>query len=334
MAGKRAAEAAAKLAAARKLTFAEAAQRYFNQHASKWHSAKHREAFLGTLAALAFPVLGSMDVAAIDTPDILRAIEPHWTTKAVTIDRTRNRIEQVLDWCVVRGHWPPGTNPAKWKGHLDQVLPPARKVAPVAHHAAMDYRQLPAFMDELRRLDSVAARALELLILTAARTKEIIGAQWSEIDFDSKTWIVPAQRMKGGREHRVPLSLAAIDLLHKLPQQAGNPHLFIGQRAGAGLTQMPLRDIMRRLGQSDVVTIHGFRSSFSNWCHEQTGHSSHTIEISLAHNVGTEVERAYRRTDMIAKRARLMSDWARYCLSPPARVGKAGGDVVALRGGR
>ena len=196
MAGKRAAEAAAKLAAARKLTFAEAAQRYFNQHASKWRSAKHREAFLGTLAAFAFPVLGNMDVAAIDTPDILRAIEPHWTTKAVTIDRTRNRIEQVLDWCVVRGHRPPGTNPAKWKGHLDQVLPPARKVAPVAHHAAMDYRQLPAFMDELRRLDSVAARALELLILTAARTKEIIGAQWSEIDFDSKTWIVPPKHWK------------------------------------------------------------------------------------------------------------------------------------------
>jgi len=156
LAGKRAAEAAAKLAAARKLTFAEAAQRYFNQHASKWRSAKHREAFLGTLAAFAFPVLGNMDVAAIDTPDILRAIEPHWTTKAVTIDRTRNRIEQVLDWCVVRGHRPPGTNPAMWKGHLDQVLPPARKVAPVAHHAAMDYRQLPTFMDELRRLGAFA----------------------------------------------------------------------------------------------------------------------------------------------------------------------------------
>jgi hypothetical protein len=169
LATKQAARAAAKLAAARKLTFLEAAQRYFDHHEKSWRSASHREAFLSTLKAHAFSALGDMDVAMIDTPDILRVLEPLWTTKSVTADRVRNRIEAVLDWCVVRGHRPPGTNPARWKGHLDQVLPAARKIAPIEHHAAMDYRRLPAFMSELRRLDSVAARALEFLILTAAR---------------------------------------------------------------------------------------------------------------------------------------------------------------------
>ena len=327
LAGKRAAEEAAKLAEARKLTFREAAERYFNQHASKWRSAKHREAFLSTLKAHVFAVIGDMDVAAIDTRDVLRAIEPHWTTKAVTIDRTRNRIEQVLDWCVVRGHRPPSTNPARWKGHLDQVLPAPRKLAPVEHHAAMDYRQLPAFMTQVRADDNVAARALEFLIHTAARTGEALGACWSEIDLTDKTWTVPAARMKGGREHRVPLTKPVLDLLSKLPRQSGNHLVFIG-RAGGGLSHSALPWVMDRLGVSGVTTIHGFRSSFSNWCHEQTAHSAHTIEISLAHNVGTEVERAYRRTDMIAKRRQLMEQWSKFCSMPPTKVS---GVVVPLR---
>ena len=327
LAGKRAAEEAVKLAEARKLTFREAAERYFNQHASKWRSAKHREAFLSTLKAHVFAVIGDMDVAAIDTRDVLRAIEPHWTTKAVTIDRTRNRIEQVLDWCVVRGHRPPGTNPARWKGHLDQVLPAPRKLAPVEHHAAMDYRQLPAFMTQVRADDNVAARALEFLIHTAARTGEALGACWSEIDLTDKTWTVPAARMKGGREHRVPLTKPVLDLLSKLPRQSGNHLVFIG-RAGGGLSHSALPWVMDRLGVSGVTTIHGFRSSFSNWCHEQTAHSAHTIEISLAHNVGTEVERAYRRTDMIAKRRQLMEQWSKFCSMPPTKVS---GVVVPLR---
>ena len=327
LAGKRAAEEAAKLAEARKLTFREAAERYFNQHASKWRSAKHREAFLSTLKAHVFAVIGDMDVAAFDTRDVLRAIEPHWTTKAVTIDRTRNRIEQVLDWCVVRGHRPPGTNPARWKGHLDQVLPAPRKLAPVEHHAAMDYRQLPAFMTQVRADDNVAARALEFLIHTAARTGEALGACWSEIDLTDKTWTVPAARMKGGREHRVPLTKPVLDLLSKLPRQSGNHLVFIG-RAGGGLSHSALPWVMDRLGVSGVTTIHGFRSSFSNWCHEQTAHSAHTIEISLAHNVGTEVERAYRRTDMIAKRRQLMEQWSKFCSMPPTKVS---GVVVPLR---
>jgi integrase len=332
LATKQANKQTAKLAAARKLTFAEAAQQYFNQHEAKWRSAKHREQFLSSLAAFAFPVLSSLDVATIDTRDVLRALEPIWKTKAVTADRTRNRIEQIIDWAIVRGHRPPGTNPARWKGHLDQVLPPPHKVAPVEHHAAMDYRKVPAFLAQLRRQDGTAARALEFLILVAARSGEVTtGATWDEIDFDSKTWIVPAQRTKANREHRVPLAPACIELLRKLPRQTGNPLIFVGPRPGSGLSKMSMTYVMRALGQGGKTTIHGFRSSFSDWAHEQTAHASHTIEISLAHNVGSEVERAYRRTDMISRRRQLMQEWARYCLSPPSKVS---GEVVSLRGGR
>jgi integrase len=321
---KRADEAAAKLAAARKLTFREAAQRYFDQNESKWRSASYRDQFLSTLAQHVYPVLADMDVAAIETGDVLRAIEPLWKSKTITADRTRNRIEQVIDWAVVRGHRPPGDNPARWRGHLDQVLPAARRVAPVAHFKAMDYRGLPAFMAKLRQDDTVAARALEFLILTAARTGEVTGAKWDEINFTDKTWTVPADRIKAHREHRVPLSAAVIALLKKLPEEKGNPHVFIR------LNHMALRRVMARMGQKGATTVHGFRSTFSNWAHEQTAHASHTIELSLAHNVGTEVERAYRRTDLVSKRAALMESWSKYCSTPT----KAAGDVIPMRAAR
>jgi len=332
LATKQANRQASKLAAARRLCFAEAAQHYFDQHAERWRNARSRDEFLSTLKAHVFPTLGAMDVASIDTRDVLRALEPIWKTKVVTADRVRSRIEQVIDWCIVRGHRPPGTNPAKWKGHLSEVLPPPRKLAPIEYHAAMDYRLVPQFMVELRKDQAGAARALEFLILTAVRTSEAVGARWDEIDFDLMTWTVPAVRMKGHREHRVPLSPACIELLRKLPRQDGNPFVFIGRYAGTCLNRMATRWVMDRLDQNGVATVHGFRSSFSDWAHERTAHSAHTIEISLAHTVGSEVERAYRRTDMIAKRRQLMEQWAKFCLSPPAT---ASGDVVALRwGGR
>jgi integrase len=325
LAAKHANKQAANLAEARKLSFREAAQKYFDQHESKWTSVSHRARFLATLEALAFPVLGDMDVATIDTPDVLRAFEPVWKTKSVTADRTRNRVEQIIDWAIVRGHRPPGTNPARWRGHLDQVLPAPRQIAPVEHFKAMDYRRLPAFIAELRGDDTVTARALEFLILCAARTAEVTGATWGEID--GETWVIPAARMKADREHRVPLSDAALDLLRKLPREARNPFVFIGQRAGTGLSKMAMTYVMQRLKQTGV-TIHGFRSSFSNWSHERTAHSAHTIEISLAHAVGNETERAYRRTDMVDKRRQLMEQWAAYLASPPA---ESSDKVVRLR---
>jgi integrase len=329
VATKQAAKAAAKLTAARKLIFREAARRYFDQHENSWRNASHRDAFLNTLKFHAFTAISEMDVAMIDTSDILRVLEPVWTTKSITADRVRNRIEAVLDWCVVRGHRALGINPARWKGHLDQVLPAARKIAPIEHHAAMDYRRLPAFMGELRQLDSVAARALEFLILTAARTGEVLEATWGEIDTDSKTWIIPGPRMKGGREHRVPLGPGAMELLHQLPRETGNPFIFMGHRFGAGLSRKALPYVMGRLGQDGAVTVHGFRSSFSNWCHEQTAHSAHTIEISLAHRVGNETERAYRRTDMIAKRRQLMESWSKFCSTSS---GQPQGELISIQG--
>jgi integrase len=328
---KHADRAAAKLTADRKLSFREAAQCYFDQNEKRWRSASHRDEFLRSLEAYAYPVIGGTDVAAVGIADVLHILEPIWASKTTTADRVRVRIAAVLDWCVVRGHRPPGTNPAAWKGHLDQVLPPVRKVAPVVHHPAMDYRQVPQFVAGLCQLGGVAPKALQFLILTAARAGEVANAMWDEIDFDNKTWIIGAERMKGHREHRVPLTPAALDLLHELPRDTSNPHIFIGARSGAALSKMALTDVMTRLGQHGVITIHGFRSSFSNWAHEQTAHASHTIEISLAHRVGTETERAYRRTDMVAKRRQLMEAWSRFCMSPPAKVG---GDVVALRDAR
>jgi integrase len=272
-----------------------------------------------------------MDVATIAVADLLRALEPHWRDKAVTLDRTRSRIESVLDWSVARGHRAAGVNPAKWTGVLDQVLPPPRKVAPVVHHKALDYDALPAFMAELRQREGTTARALEFLILTAARTNEVLGARWSEIDLDSARWAIPAERMKGRRPHTVPLSPAAVDLLRLLPTEKGNPFVFIGG-AGRGLSTMALFNFVReRMAIVDGITIHGFRSTFSGWAYETTAHSNHTIELALAHSVGNEAEKAYRRSSMYDKRRKLMEAWSRYCMTSPAVERKRSSNVVTMR---
>jgi integrase len=315
----------ARTAAAKRLTFRQATEQYFDAHQAEWTSASHRDAFLRSLRSHVYPHVGDMDVAAIEMADVLRALQPIWLTKTATATRVRQRIEQILDFAVVSGRRPPGSNPARWKGFLDQVLAKPAKVAPVNHHRAVDYRELPGFMGELRRCEAVAARALEFLILTAARSGEVLGATWGEIDLDGATWTVPASRMKGGREHRVPLAPAAVALLRSLYREENNPHLFIGPLPGRGFSDMALTRVLQRLGRTE--TVHGFRSSFSDWAHERTAHSNHTIELSLAHNAGSEVERAYRRKDMFAKRVRLMTDWAKFCTSPAVQ----GADVVPLR---
>jgi integrase len=327
LAEKRAAKAAAAAAQARKLTFAEAAQRWLDQNESQWRNQKHRESFLGTLRTYAFPAIGNIDVAAIEIPDVLRVLEPIWKTTTITADRVRSRIERVLDYAMVRGHRPPGINPAKWPGVLDQVLPPPRKVAPIAHHAAMDYRQVPAFMARLRQEQGPAARVLEFLILTSARTSEVTGATWDEIDLDGKVWIVPAHRMKGGREHRVPLADAAVDLLRKLPREVDNPFVFVGRR-GAGLSREAAPSVMERLGLNGKVTIHGFRSSFRDWAGETTSFAHDICEAALSHVRGDHSVRAYARGDLFLKRRKLMESWAKFCAMPPAKVG---GAVVTLR---
>jgi integrase len=233
----------------------------------------------------------------------------------------------ILSWCMAAGHRPAGLNPAKWEKHFDQILPAPQKIAKTKRFAALPYMQLPAFMKRLRACEGLAARALELTILTAARSGEVFGATWDEIDFDNATWTIPASRMKAGKEHRVPLSPAALALLEALPREDNNPFVFIGAKAGRGLDKNAMTSVLAHLGCSGI-TVHGFRSCFSDWAHEQTAHANHTIEISLAHAVGSETEKAYRRGPMLAKRVRLMSDWAKYCCSPPVQVSD---NVVALR---
>jgi integrase len=309
----------AKLAAAKAklLTFREGAQAYFDQHEGKWKNAKHRQQFLSTLKTYAYPTLGDMAVSDIDTPAVLRVLERDrfWLEKTETASRVRARIESVLDWATVRGYRT-GDNPARWRGHIGEVLPARGQVAKVEHHAAMPWREIPAFMPELRKREGVAARALEFTILTAARTGEVIGAQWSEISLEEKLWVIPARRMKGGKEHRVPLSGRAIALLRALPTEPDNPHVFLGSRAGTGLSSMAMPQVLQRMGRGDI-TVHGFRSSFRDWCSETTNFPNHVVEMALAHTVGNAVEAAYRRGDLLAKRRQLAEAWSKYCTSPP-----------------
>jgi integrase len=266
------------LAAAKALTFEDAAKQYFDQHEKKWRNAKHRAQFLATLRDYAFPKIGKLSVAAIDTGLVLKCLEPIWPTKTETASRVRGRIEAVLDWATVRGYRS-GDNPARWKGHLDQVLPAPGSIARVNHHAALPFTELPALMDLLTGRTGTAARALEFTILTAARTSEAIGATWPEIDLKSQVWTVPANRIKGGKEHRVPLSNRAVELLEALPRETDNPHVFIGPSAGAGL-------VLRRVGHGDV-TVHGFRSTFMDWAHEHTAFPKTVIDMALATSSAT-----------------------------------------------
>ncbi|HVX56366.1 MAG TPA: integrase arm-type DNA-binding domain-containing protein, partial [Candidatus Saccharimonadales bacterium] len=321
---KRAAKSAQALAAARLLTFQEAAEQYFNTHEKKWRNAKHRAQFISTLRMYAFPVLGPLSVASIDLPLVLKVLEPIWANKTETASRVRSRIEAVLEFATVRG-FRAGENPARWRGRLEHVLPAPGRIAKPQHHPALPYAELPEFMQALRLREGVAARALEFLILTAARTGEVIGATWEEIDFNAKAWTVPAGRIKGGKEHRVPLSEATLGLLGSLPREDGNPFVFIGPPT-TGLSNMAMASVLDRMGRPDI-TVHGFRSTFRDWAAEQTSFPNHVVEMALAHVIGNKVEAAYRRGDLFEKRRRLMIDWTRYCTT----VLRTHGDVIPMK---
>jgi integrase len=297
------------LAAAKAMSFEDAAKGFHAQHEAKWKNAKHSAQFLSTLRAYVFPTLGQLPVGAIDTGLVLQVLEPIWKTKTETASRVRGRIESVLDWATVRGYRS-GDNPARWKGHLAEVLPARSQIAKVAHHPALPYAELPGFMRILRQRPGSAARALEFCILTAARTGEVIGAKWNEIDLKAATWTIPAGRMKGSREHRVPLSPRAITLLRALPREDGNEFVFLG--SSAGISDMAMTAVLRRMERGDI-TVHGFRSTFSDWAHEQTPFPKVVIDMALAHVIGDKVEAAYRRGDLFAKRRQLMQAWAKYC---------------------
>lgn len=309
--------ASGRVAASRVQTFAECADAYIRAHRAGWRNAKHAGQWESTLATYAFPELGSLPVSSIDTPLVLKVLEPIWSSKAETASRLRGRIECVLDWAAVRG-LREGPNPARWRGHLDHTLPARSKVAKTEHHAALPFQELPAFLKQLRLEEGAAARALEFLILAAARTSEVIGATWDEIDLDGAMWTVPAPRMKGGRVHKVPLSPRAVAILREM-QKLDERHLFPGRYSDRPLSNMALLKLLERLGR-DEVTVHGFRSSFRDWASETTSFSREVIEMSLAHAIGDKVEAAYRRGDLLEKRRRLMDMWAQYCEKPTAGV--------------
>jgi integrase len=317
------AEAAAARAAAAEaeaMTFRTVAELYIGAHAPGWRNGKHRAQWITTLDAYAFPHLGDLPVSTIETADVLACLTPIWTDKPETASRLRGRIERILDYAMARG-WRTTANPARWRGHLANLLPRRSKVAPVRHHAAMPWRDVPGFMGRLRRARGLGARALEWTILTAVRTGEAIGARWSEIDMETRVWTIPAARMKAGKEHRVPLSDAALAILTELAPlrpEEGDGFLFPG-RAGRPISSMTMAMMLRRMGHADL-TVHGFRSAFRDWCEEATSTPHAVAEAALAHAIGDKVEAAYRRGDLFRKRALLMQQWADYCGRAPAAV--------------
>jgi len=304
-------------------TFQEAVEDYVKAHAPGWKSTKHRKQWKAALDRHAGPVLGDLRVDEIRVADVLRVLRPIWDTKTETASRVRQRIEKVLDWCAVLG-LRSLENPARWKGTLEALLPAKGAVHRVKHFRALPWAEVPGFLVKLKEKPGMAARALEFAILTAARSGEVRGATWEEVDLEARVWTIPAERMKTGRAHRVPLSGPALDLLRALPRIEGSPLIFPSPVKGGPLSDMALTKVLRDMGAG--VTVHGFRSSFRDWCAETTAFPSEVAEAALAHVVRNQVEAAYRRGDLFEKRRRLMEEWGRFCTTP-----LPGGEVVPIR---
>jgi integrase len=315
--------ASAAVERAKVLTFDQCAEHYITAHRAGWRSPKHLSQWKSSLATYVSPVFGNLPVGSIDVGLVMKVIEPIWATKAETASRIRSRIELVLDWAGARG-FRDADNPARWKGRLENLLPRRSKVRAVQHHAALPYVEISDFMRSLRERDGVAARALEFAVLTAARTGEVFGAKWSEIDFKTKMWTIPGNRMKGAREHRVPLSDAAVAVLRRMLQERESDYVFRGDRR-ATLSNMVLPKLLGRMGRDDL-TVHGFRSTFRDWAAECTHFPNEVVEMALAHAIGDKVEAAYRRGDLFEKRRKLMDAWASYCDQATAAIGQ----VVAV----
>lgn len=307
-------EAAANEDARRLTTFKDVAEDYIKAHRGGWRNAKHAQQWENTLEAYAYPKIGAKRIDEIGTEDVLAILKPMWQEKPETANRVRNRIELVIDAAKAKG-LSPAPNPAVWRGHLDKLLP-KRSKASKGHHAAMEYAKLPAFFARLREeRDSLSCIALQVTILTACRTSEVLLADWSEFDLEGKLWTIPGVRMKAGRPHRVPLTDSVMDLLQALPSKTG--YLFPGAKKDKPLSNMAMTMALRKLKHADL-TVHGFRSTFRDWAAEETHYPNIVAEMALAHTVGNAVEAAYRRGDLLEKRRALMADWAAYCTSTAA----------------
>jgi integrase len=314
---------------AKAMTFKQCADAYIADHRKEWRNAKHAAQWETTLA-YAGQGFGNLPVQSIDMAIVLKVLRPIWAEKPATASRLRGRIETVLDWAKVSGYRA-GENPARWRGHLDKMLPARSKVSPIEHHAALPYTELPGFLVALREQQGIAARALEFIILTAARSGEVLGARWSEVNLLDKVWTVPAKRMKAKREHRVPLSDGALAVLQKMqalrPAGDDDPYVFPGGKEGKPLSNTAMLELRQRMGRTSI-TVHGFRSTFRDWAAERTNFPREIAEMALAHVVGGKSELAYWRSDLFEKRRKLMQQWETFCTTEPVEHGK----VVALQG--
>ncbi|WP_295635910.1 site-specific integrase [Novosphingobium sp.] len=314
--------AATQLAAIAGITFKASAEAYIAAHESGWRNDKHRYQWTATLKSYVYPTMGDIPVRDIETSHVMAVLEPIWQAKPETARRVRGRIETVLDAAKARGHRK-GENPARWRGHVDMMLPKAKRLSR-GHHKALHYAEVPAFMAALRARDATAALALEFAILTAARSGEVIGATWGEVDLDAAIWTVPADRMKAGKVHRVPLSPRAVEIL-QASKQLDSDYLFPGATSGK-LSPMAMTMLLRRMKVD--ATPHGFRSSFRDWAAECSSFANEVAEMALAHVVGNKVEAAYRRGDLFDKRRKLMEAWTTRCMT----IDAAGENVTPIRG--
>ena len=330
-AGERANAAAEAL---RAITFKQCAERFVADHRPSWKNEKHADQWGSTIATYAEPIIGALTVQAIDTGAVMRVLEqerldknkkptPLWQLRPETAYRLRGRIEQILDWATARGYRT-GENPARWRGHIDKLLPGRSKIARRKHHPALPYFEIGSFIATLRERKAIASKALEFTILTAARTGEVIGARRPEFDLQNRMWIVPSARMKSGRDHRVPLSERALEIISSLP--AEGEFVFAGRQPETSLSNMAMLETLKDMGRSDI-TVHGFRSTFRDWGSEMTAYPHEVLEMALAHVVDDKVEAAYRRGDLLEKRRRLMTEWANFCLTPSSTA-----QVLSIRG--
>lgn len=311
---------------ARAITFQQCAAEYIAAQSGKWRSAKHEAQWSSTLAAHVYPKIGDLPVATVDRQLVIRVLEPIWKTIPDTATKVRGRMEAILAYAGVRDYRT-GPNPAQWRGVLDKVFPTRTQIRPTVHFAALPFKKLPAFVAKLEEEEGDVANALMFTILTAARTGEVIGAQWSEIDLEEGIWTVPGKRMKTGREHRVPLSRHAVAVLRKQHKATGGTgYVFKGRNLKKGLSNMTMLKLLKeRMGYANL-TVHGFRSCFRDWAEEETAFPRSVTEAALAHTVGDKVEAAYRRGDLFDKRRKLMEAWTRFCTTPVAA-----GNVIPLK---
>ncbi|MDP6574728.1 MAG: integrase arm-type DNA-binding domain-containing protein [Rhodospirillales bacterium] len=319
----------ARLEAAKSISFREAAERHIEAHEAGWRNAKHASQWRSTLETYAHPIFGDLPVQAVDVALVMKVLEPIWAKKTETASRVRGRIESILDWATARGYRL-GDNPARWRGHLDNLLPRRSRVQRVSHHAALPYDEIAAFMESLRVQDGITAQALDFLILSAGRTGEVVGARRGEFNLNDAVWTVPAERVKSGREHRVPVSAPAMEIVRAMDigraSESDSDFVFPGGKRGKSLSTGAFLALLRRMDREDI-TPHGFRSTFRDWAAERTNYPREVAEMALGHVISDKVEAAYRRGDLFEKRRRLMDEWSRFC-GTEAKAGK----VVAIGG--